>query len=198
MKGVTVSEVPYVQELVDVDPEQASEGALDPPVVEEQPAPPPDDVGDLEVQVVEGDQALRAVALALGQQGMREQPCPTNRNPYSTYFGHGPEFWCADFVAWCFDRTGNQDKKVPWGYPSAVRNITAWAQNNRLIVGAPQRGDIFTYRNGAHTGLVTAAGGGTFSTVEGNTTGPDGTSCWVAQHKRSTTDGRYYFVRWPW
>ena len=105
---------------------------------------------------------------------MREKPCPTNRNPYSTYFGYGPQYWCADFVAWCFDRTGNRDRKVPWGYPSSVANITVWAQRRGLIVSSPRRGDIFTRRDGAHAGLVVGVGGGTFSTIEGNTTGPAG------------------------
>lgn len=188
-----MEEIEFVDSQVDVDPDQAADGTLDEPIVEEQEEGPDEVLAE-----VEGGQALQAVALALQQQGMRERPCPSNRNPYSAYFGYGPQFWCADFVAWCFDRTGNQDKKVPWGYPSAVLNITAWAQRQGLLVSTPRRGDIFTYKSGGHTGLVTAAGGGTFSTIEGNTKGRDGTTCWVAQHKRSTTDGRYHYVRWPW
>jgi hypothetical protein len=135
------------------------------------------------------------VATALRQQGRREDPCGSNRNPYSTYFGFGPQFWCADFVAWCVDTSGDHDRRVAWGPPSAVRTITAWAERRALLVPEPERGDIFTYRNGAHCGFVTGRGGERFSTVEGNTTGRDGKTCWVAQHTRRV-DETYYFVRW--
>ena len=189
----------FVEGPVDVDPTQASEGTLGPPEVEE--TVDDDAVDELGAAPMgtptRGMQPERAVVLALTQQGMRENPCGSNRNPYSTYFGFGPQEWCADFLGWSFDRTGNRDKKVPWGHPSAVRNITAWARQRGLIVPTPRRGDIFTYRNGAHTGLVTAVTGRTFKTIEGNTSGPDGRTCWVAQHTRATDDGRYFFVRWP-
>jgi hypothetical protein len=185
----------FVEGPVDVDPTQASEGTLGPAEVDEAVA-----AGEADAAAeiaTRGTQPERAVVLALTQQGMRETPCGSNRNPYSTYFGFGPQEWCADFVGWSFDRTGNRDKKVPWGHPSAVRNITAWARGRGLLVPTPRRGDIFTYTNGAHTGLVTAVTGRTFKTIEGNTSGPDGRTCWVAQHTRAADDGRYFFVRWP-
>ena len=189
----------FVEGPADVDPTQASEGTLGPPEVEETVDDDAlDELGAAPMGTpTRGMQPERAVVLALTQQGMRENPCGSNRNPYSTYFGFGPQEWCADFLGWSFDRTGNRDKKVPWGHPSAVRNITAWARQRGLIVPTPRRGDIFTYRNGAHTGLVTAVTGRTFKTIEGNTSGPDGRTCWVAQHTRATDDGRYFFVRWP-
>jgi len=169
----------------EVDPGQAADGVLgDATVLPPEPGDGP------------GAAALRAVAIALRQQGRREEPCGSNRNPYSAYFGFGPQFWCADFVAWCFDITGDKDKRVPWGPPSAVRNITAWATRTGLIVPAPARGDIFTYRNGAHCGLVTGADGARFTTVEGNTAGRDRKTCWVAQHTRRV-DETYWFVRCP-
>src|SRR5205823_1937732 len=93
-------------------------------------------------------QANRAVALALTQQGIREEPCGTNKNPYSRYFGYGAQAWCADFIGWAFDRTGDQNKRVPWGYVSNVSNITNWGRAHNLLVGSPERGHIFTYRNG--------------------------------------------------
>ena len=139
---------------------------------------------------------VRAIRLAVTQKGMREEPCPTNRNAYSRYLGFGPQFWCADFVSWALDRTGNRDRKVPWGYPSAVESITAWAQRTDRIVDAPRRGQIFTYRNGKHTGFVTKVRGDTFTTIEGNTSGPDGTVCWVYEHLRRD-DGSYFFVLPP-
>ena len=184
-----------------VDPDQAREGLLEDPVVEEQPddveaedgealAPPPP--GERQaVPTIE-----RVLAIAMTQQGMKERPCPSNDNKYSEYFGYGAQYWCADFVSWCVDRVTNRDKRLPWGYPSSCRIITEWAQRNDLVVKRPKRGDIFTYRNGGHIGFVTNVSGDTFRTIEGNTNGPDGTVCWVAQQTRSANDGRYHFIRY--
>jgi hypothetical protein len=192
----------FVERPVDVDPTQSPDGTLGPPEVEQAgeeavDAAAVDELGAAAEIATRGMQPGRAVVLALTQQGMRENPCGSNRNPYSTYFGFGPQEWCADFLGWSFDQTGNRDRKVPWGHPSIVRNITAWARGRGLIVPTPRRGDIFTYRNGAHAGLVTSVTGTKFKTIEGNTSGPDGRTCWVAQHTRATNDGRYFFVRWP-
>jgi hypothetical protein len=153
------------------DPSKAMEGVLD----DEDPAK----FQDQELEIVEallaeedqgggGGEAAggaapisahqrRALRLAVSQKGIRETPPGSNRNPYSAYFGFGAQFWCADFVAYCLDRTGNQDKKVPWGYPSAVENITRWGQRNGFIHSEPQTGDIFTRKDGEHTGLVLRA-----------------------------------------
>ena len=170
--------------MSDVDPGQAADGILgDASVLPPEPGDGPSAA------------ALRAVAAALRQQGRREDPCGSNRNPYSRYFGFGAQFWCADFVAWCIDTTSDHDKRVAWGLPPAVRQITARAERSGLVVANPERGDIFTYRNGAHCGLVTGANGERFTTVEGNTTGRDGATCWVAQHTRRV-DETYYYVRW--
>jgi hypothetical protein len=141
----------------------------------------------------------RALKVALVQRGPKEEihrdPVGSNCNPYSKYFGFGCQFWCADFVAFCIDRTGNRDKKVPWGYPSAVKNITLWGQKHGKIHSMPREGDIFTYKDGDHTGLVLSANGSSFMTVEGNTTGPEGTF-YVASHARDASSGQYFFVRW--
>jgi hypothetical protein len=132
----------------------------------------------------------RALRLAVTQKGNRETPIGSNCNPYSRYFGFSCQFWCADFVAWALDRTGNRDKRVPWGYPSAVRNITAWGQRNGRIHSQPRKGDIFTYKNGEHTGLVLKAQGSSFMSIEGNTSGS-----LVASHARDASSGQYFFVR---
>ena len=138
---------------------------------------------------------LRALALANSQKGPRETPLGSNCNPYSRYFGFGCQFWCADFVSYCIDRTGNQDHKVPWGYPSAVVNITAWGQRNRQIHSQPMKGDIFTRKDGEHTGFVQSVHGSSFMTIEGNTSGPLG-DVYVASHQRDASSVLYYFVRW--
>ena len=135
-----------------------------------------------------------ALLLALTQKGIRETPPGSNANKYSAYFGFGAQFWCADFVAWALDRTGNQDKEVPWGYPSAVVNILAWGQENELVRHNPRKGDIFVKKPHSHTGLVIRADGTSFTTIEGNTSGPDG-DVYVATHERDNADRDYHFIR---
>jgi len=190
------------------DPSAAQEGVLD--------YEDPERFAELEVEAAEAllgeqdpdDQAReaapisrhqrRALQLALTQKGIRETPPGSNVNIYSKYFGFGAQFWCADFVAWCLDKTGNQDRKVPWGYPSAVANITSWGKRNGKIFSRPRKGDIFTYRNGKHTGWVVSSQGSSFTTIEGNTDGPDGRVVYVASHARDAAGDLYFFVRHHW
>ena len=137
----------------------------------------------------------RAVRQTRDEIGYREQG-GANCNKFTDYFysNRRCQAWCADFVSWAFDTTGNKDRKVLWGNPSYVGAINDWARANGKLADRPARGDIFTYRNNGHTGLVTKVEGDTFSTVEGNTTGKDGAVRWVWGHKRRV-DGPYYFVR---
>jgi hypothetical protein len=81
-----------------------------------------------------------------------------------------------------------------------VKNITLWRQKHGKIHDMPKKGDIFTYKNHGHTGLVLSAHGSSFITIEGNTGPPAGTSSpsdsvWVASHSRDASDGTYFFVR---
>jgi hypothetical protein len=137
----------------------------------------------------------RALKLAVSQKGMREEPKGSNNNKYSRHFGFGRQAWCADFVAFCVDMTGNRDKKVPWGYPSAVKNITAFGKRKGEIHSRPRKGDIFTYKDGGHTGFVLSVQGSKFMTVEGNTTGPGSGCAYVASHSRDAASGKYFFIR---
>lgn len=148
----------------------------------------------------------RALALALSQKGIRETPPGSNVQKYSQYFGFGAQFWCADFVAFCMDRTGNHDHKVPWGYPSACKNIAAWGEKTGKLHTQPRKGDIFVQikkdnhgnKQCVHTGFVTSADGSSFMTIEGNTSGPGpGGDVYVASHARDASSGMYEFVG-PW
>lgn len=133
----------------------------------------------------------RALQQALKQIGYKEQPLGSNCNKFSRYFGKGCQPWCADFVSWAFDSTGNHNKRVDWGNPSAVVSILQWAKRTNHLVKNPQPGDIFLInRNGvSHTGLVRSVGRGTFTTVEGNASNR------VRSVKRPL--GKYIFVRVP-
>jgi CHAP domain len=137
----------------------------------------------------------KALRLALTQKGVGETPAGSNDNIYSAHFGFGAQFWCADFVGWALDKTGNEDKEVPWGYPSAVKNILAWGQRNELLRHNPRKGDIFILKPHSHTGLVTSADGTRFTTIEGNTTGATGEAIYVASHERDNAGRDYLFVR---
>ncbi len=134
----------------------------------------------------------RAVQQALGQVGYKEHPLGSNCNKFSRYLGKGCQPWCADFVSWAFDSTGNHNKRVDWGNPSAVASILQWAKSKKHLVTTPQPGDIFLeIGNGvSHTGLVRSVGRGTFTTVEGNSSNK------VRSVKR-TLSKRYRFVRVP-
>ena len=207
---------PYVEGPVGVDERQSQIGVA----TDVNPAEAEDRLGDLAAELLGliVERAARGeprearardrfsttlddqmVNLALTQRGMKENPRGSNNNPYSRYFGYGPQEWCADFVSWCVDQIGNKDRKVLWGYPSAVRNITSWAQRNNLFVAQPHRGSIFTFKNGAHTGMVVEPQGSRFTAIEGNTSGPapDPAYTWVNSHTR-TNDGSYHFIRVLW
>jgi CHAP domain len=141
----------------------------------------------------------RALALAVSQKGMREHPRGSNDNKYSRYFGFGPQFWCADFVSWAFDKSGNHNHMAPWGYPSAVASISRWGHEHRRLHRNPRAGDIFVVKPHSHTGLVLSVEGSMFTTIEGNTTETGETdpekAFYVASHTRDASGGDYYFVR---
>jgi hypothetical protein len=72
--------------------------------------------------------------------------------------------------------------------------MTSWGQRNGKIHSQPQKGDIFTRKDGMHTGYVLTAQGSSFMTIEGNTSGPAG-DFYVASHSRDASSGMYFFVR---
>lgn len=80
---------------------------------------------------------------------------------------------CADFITWVFqtalgkDRAKQLLKHYPYTYCPTMANLFT-------LNGTPKVGDIVIFKkNGvyAHTGLVIAVSGNTFTTIEGNTSG---------------------------
>jgi hypothetical protein len=142
----------------------------------------------------------RALAKAKPQIGYKEGF--NNHNKFSQYFGKNHQSWCADFVSWAFDSTGNKNKKLPWKNPSAVASILAWAKKDakHRLVTTPKPGDVFIIRkidkNGkvlvSHTGLVwqVAKDGKTFRTIEGNSSNK------VSSNWKPVST-KYKFVRIP-
>jgi hypothetical protein len=133
----------------------------------------------------------RLLQLAYSQLGVQENPVGSNCTKYNKYFGEPCEAWCALFVSWTVDKCGNGDRRLPWGWPAAVRNITKWGRGHHVLHDHPKRGDIFTYRNGGHTGFVLSVNGTKFHTVEGNC----GSS--VMTRRRDAADDLYYFIMAP-
>ena len=106
-----------------------------------------------------------AVRLARGEHGTR------GGAKYQQHFGYENVKWCALFVSWAVDMTGNRDHRAPWETPAWVLHIHAWAQARRRLVSRPLHGDIFGL-GGQHTGLVAGAtpDGSAIYTIEGNIT----------------------------
>lgn len=116
----------------------------------------------------------RAVEQAMTQRGVRESGGANAGIPlqrYTRYFvpGSGPLPWCAFFVSWCFDTTGDKNHRVPWGNAGYVGAIHAWARQTGRLVTVPRHGDIFGVGT-EHTGLVAGANPdrGVIWTIEGN------------------------------
>jgi peptidoglycan hydrolase-like protein with peptidoglycan-binding domain len=79
-----------------------------------------------------------------------------NSNPFSKYFGRGPEAWCADFVSYCYSKAGKKLNE-PWT-PALLQKLHA---NGTYTRNHPKPGDIimFDWNPGSgasaeHTGLV--------------------------------------------
>lgn len=117
-----------------------------------------------------------AVAIALGEVGVRENPPGSNRGacpPGATggcvdaYTGGRAQPWCAHFVSWAFEQTGFS----PFGHIAAVNALRSWGRSQGWYVDRsavergvfePMAGDILTEPRydstgalvGGHTGMV--------------------------------------------
>ena len=79
-----------------------------------------------------------------------------NGNPFSAFFGRGPEAWCADFVSYCYTKAG---KKLNQSYTPTL--LSMLKQNGTYTRNNPKPGDIimFDWHPGTgptaeHTGIV--------------------------------------------
>jgi peptidoglycan hydrolase-like protein with peptidoglycan-binding domain len=95
---------------------------------------------------------------------------------YPHFFGRGSEAWCADFVSWVSQHSGG-----------SLNECSCTALRTELIQGGqwkgrtnPQPGDLVLFdwdHDGLadHVGLVKSVNAnGTLTTIEGNTSGPNG------------------------
>lgn len=121
--------------------------------------------------------ASQIIGKARSQLGTWENPPGSNRQPYSAAMGHGPEEWCADFVAWAFLSCGFDVRSITESFawtPSFAAGLRAagWAV---VPFGSAVAGDVVFYDwdgHGVidHVGIVTGrVAGGLLPTIEGNT-----------------------------
>jgi hypothetical protein len=118
-----------------------------------------------EIAALEGAAGSRhgAAAVALA----RREAGTVGGAKYQKYFGEpAGTAWCALFVSWAVDMTGNHDHKVPWGNPASVSAVESWARAKRRLVKRPLHGDMFGI-GGEHMGLVAGASPDG-SSIEGN------------------------------
>lgn len=150
--------------------------------------------------------AEAAVTIALGEDGVREQPIGSNSGPkvdaYLRSVGiNQPALWCMAFVYWCFNQASSRvGQPNPMLKTASCTNLYSWAASHNKLVSTPQRGDIFLVRGGAqgrthqHTGIVTSVSGGSIGTIEGNTNN-DGSSNGIGVFRRTRSTGNLDFVR---
>ena len=114
-------------------------------------------------------------------------PGSSNYTKYGKHFGNtGPGWpWCAQFVSWSADQAGIPTDAMVRS--AAVRDIQSHFKNNnrfhpRSSGYTPKRGDVITFGNTNHIGIVTGIKDGKVKTIEGNTSNK------VAQRSYSPTD----------
>ena len=96
-----------------------------------------------------------------------------NGNPFSAHFHRPPEAWCADFVSYCFEKSGHPLGQKGVGFAS-VANMAAWFQSRGKWHHTPKVGAVvafdWSFEAGRynHTGIVTAVKNGRVYTIEGN------------------------------
>lgn len=141
------------------------------------------------VAAVPKSAAAAALAVAVGELGVMEQPLGSNRGPKVDQYqiaaglGGGGFFWCMAFVYWCFKEAA-KDGTDPNPFPKTAGCLDAW---NRVRAQSPARliskaravadpglvkpGAVFILDFGGgmgHTGFVRRNNGGALVTVEGN------------------------------
>lgn len=127
--------------------------------------------------------------LALAEKQHFQEHNGDNMTPYGAWFGDNGQPWCAMFVSWVFAHSGNPLPHIqgPHGF-AYVPYAIDYARAHHQLHTSPHVGDIFLYRDGEHTGIVSKVyPDGHFDTVEGN---------WgnqVAHVHRNAHDGIYYF-----
>jgi hypothetical protein len=120
-------------------------------------------------QFAGGGGSSAMVSLARTQVGYHEGA--GNSQKYSRALGRPAEEWCADFIDWLADKTGNRSA-VPWtasapgmarAFGSKYHSGTSGAMPGDVVFFGPSKAGIY------HVGLASGAGGGgSIPTIAGN------------------------------
>src|SRR5262249_31521933 len=127
-----------------------------------------------------GTTAEHLLAVAMKERGTTESPPGSNRQKYGAWYGDNGQFWCAQFVSWCFAHAGMPLIHYE-GCSLGAGNFMnhAWGTWPPMPTHA-ERGDMVFYdfpeerTKWDHTGIVVKDNGSTITTVEGNTSAPSG------------------------
>jgi CHAP domain-containing protein len=129
--------------------------------------------------------------LALAAKQHASEHDGDNVTKYNIWFGDPGQQWCGAFVSWVYFHAGHPLPAIqgPKGFVYCPYAIT-YAKEHHELHAVPKPGDIFLYKDGSHTGIVSKVyADGHFDTVEGN---------WgnkVSHVHRYAKDGTYYFWR---
>jgi hypothetical protein len=150
---------------------------------------------------------LRRAALerAINELGITESPAGSNDNKYGRWYGMNYQPWCAMFVTWCFENSGDSPSFVQGSRYSYCPYIVDDARNRRYGLSTtddPIPGDVVLYDWAYdtiydHVGIFEEdLGGGSFSAIEGNTsTSNNSNGGQVMRRTRSRSGQGTCFVR---
>jgi len=156
-----------------------------------------------------GGGTLRELALAKArdQIGYTESPPGTNGNMYGAWYGLNYEPWCAIFVTWCYETSGNSPSFAQgsrYAFCPYVVSDSRAGVNGLTTTTDPKPGDLVVYdwgRDGVfdHIGFVESGTSFSWVAIEGNTSpdagGDQSNGGMVCRKTRSASDANVVFVR---
>ena len=116
--------------------------------------------------------------IAYSERGYTESPKNSNKTKFGKWFGFDGVAWCAIFVCWCYDKSGNRLPNIGFrkGF-AGCQTAVAYFKKSKEVTKNPSVGDIVFFDwNGDkrydHTGIFNGwkdKKNGLFYTIEGNT-----------------------------
>lgn len=134
--------------------------------------------GGSEPDIETGTLRQAALKKAISQIGVEENPPNSNRCKYTDWYGMvGP--WCAMFVTWCYETSGNSPSFVKgsrYAYVPYIVSDARAGKNGLTTTDDPISGDLvcFDWQSDTiydHVGIFEKwiVGAGDFNCIEGNT-----------------------------
>lgn len=118
--------------------------------------------------------------------------------------GKKGDAWCAAWVSMVLGAAFRDHPPLP--YTTSCDVLLESARRWEWLSGSPSAGDVFLYMksptDATHTGIVVSVQGGTFNTIEGNTSSPQKSVTasregWgVFKWTRKLEGGKYQFIKY--